>query len=197
MQENKDFQAKNFQVKFQRIAELVAGLENIEDAEARAAAKALLQLLLDLHAFGMERALEIVAASGEVGQRSIDELGRDPVVSSLLVLYNLHPLDLETRVVLAVERVRPHVRKAGGEVDLLGVEAGVVRLRLQITGHACGSTKSTIRSMVEDALYEAAPDALRLQIEGIEDPAGAAGFVPLGKVSAAPALTAVLTGTGL
>jgi hypothetical protein len=48
---------KEFQAKIQRISELVSALENIENPEARAGAKTLVQLLLDLHAAGLERAL--------------------------------------------------------------------------------------------------------------------------------------------
>ncbi len=173
---------KDFQLKVQRIGELVGELENIADPEARASAKALVQLLLDLHGAGLERVMEIVAKNDESGQRTIDDLGRDPLVSSLLVLYGLHPLDVESRVAQAVERVRPQVRKGGGELDLLGIEAGVVRLQLQVTGHGCGSTGKTLKKLVEDALYEAAPDMNRLLIEGLEEPAGSSGFVPLGKL---------------
>jgi len=173
---------KDFQIKVQRIGELVGELENIADPEARASAKALVQLLLDLHGAGMERVMEIVAKNDESGQRTIDDLGRDPLVSSLLVLYGLHPLDVESRVAQAVDRVRPQVRKGGGELDLLGIEAGVVRLQLQVTGHGCSSTGKTLKKLVEDALYEAAPDMNRLVIEGLEEPAGSSGFVPLGKL---------------
>ena len=64
----------------------------------RAAAKELVQLLMDLHGSGLERILEIVFQSGESGRRIIDELGEDPLVSGLLILYGLHPDDLQTRV---------------------------------------------------------------------------------------------------
>jgi Fe-S cluster biogenesis protein NfuA len=173
---------KDFQLKVQRIGELVGELENIADPEARASAKALVQLLLDLHGAGLERVMEIVAKNDESGQPTIDDLGRDPLVSSLLVLYGLHPLDVESRVAQAVERVRPQVRKGGGELDLLGIEAGVIRLQIQVTGHGCGSTGKTLKKLVEDVLYEAAPDMNRLIIEGLEEPAGSSGFVPLGKL---------------
>jgi Fe-S cluster biogenesis protein NfuA len=141
------------------------------------------QLLLDLHSAGLERVMEIVAQNGDAGQHAIDELGRDRLVSSLLVLYGLHPLDLENRVSQAVERVRPQVRKGGGELDLLAIGDGTVRLSLRVTGHACASTGKTLKGMVEDAMYEAAPDMDRLLIEGLEEPAGSSGFVPLGKLS--------------
>src|SRR5271170_6873453 len=186
---------KDFQLKVQRIGQLVGELENIGDAETRASAKALVQLLLDLHAVGLERVMEIVAKNGDSGQRTIDDLGRDPLVSSLLVLYGLHPLDLESRVAQAVERVQPRVRKGGGELELLGIENGGVRLRLQVAGHGCGSTKTTLKAMVEDALYEAAPDLSKLLIEGLEEPDGASGFVPLGKLGSAIAAAPVMSGT--
>jgi Fe-S cluster biogenesis protein NfuA len=176
---------KEFQAKVQRISELVSGLENIENPETRASAKALVQLLLDLHAAGLERTLEIVAKGGDAGQRAIDELGRDSLVSSLLVLYGLHPLDLETRVALAVEKVQPRVRKGGGELQLLGIENGAVRLHLGVDGHSCGSTGNTLKAMVEDAIYEAAPDMNNLLIAGLEEKTSSSGFVPLGKLGGA------------
>jgi Fe-S cluster biogenesis protein NfuA len=176
---------KEFQAKIQRISELVGGLENIENPEARASAKTLVQLLLDLHAVGLERALEIVAKGGDAGQRAIDELGRDSLVSSLLVLYGLHPLDLEDRVALAVEKVQPRVRKGGGELQLLGIENGAVHLHLQVDARSCGSTGKTLKAMVEDAIYEAAPDMSHLLIAGLEEKPSSSGFVPLGKLGAA------------
>ncbi len=184
---------KDFQLKIQRLGELVRDLENIADPESRASAKTLVQLLLDLHSVGLERVMEIVASTGDAGGRTIDDLGRDPLVSGLLVLYGLHPLDTESRVLQAVERLQPRVRKGGGELELLGFESGVVRLHIQVTGHACGSTGKTLKSMVEEALYEAAPDMNALLIEGLEEESGTSGFVPLGKLSgviaSAPALS--------
>lgn len=184
---------KDFQVKVQRIGELVGGLENIADPETRAGAKALVQLILDLHATGLERVLEIIAKNGDVGQRAIDDLGQDPLVSSLLVLYGLHPLDLDSRVEQAVEKVKPQVRKGGGELELLGMENGVVRLHLQVTSHGCASTGKTLKALVEDALYAAAPDMNRFLIEGLEEP-NASGFVPLGKLGGVIATASAVSG---
>jgi Fe-S cluster biogenesis protein NfuA len=116
------------------------------------------------------------------------------LVSSLLVLYGLHPLDLESRVARAVERVRLQVRKGGGELELLSIERGVVRLQLRVTGHGCGSTARTLKTMVEDALYEAAPDMNRLLIEGLEEQVGSSGFVPLGKLGGLIAAGSVTNG---
>lgn len=184
---------QDFQAKVQRIGELVRALENISDAESRASAKALVQLLLDLHAVGLERVMEIVANGGETGWRAIEDFGRDPLVSSLLVLYGLHPLDFASRVAQAIEKVRPQVRKGGGELELLKIEGDVVRLRLQLTGHSCGSTGKALKSLVEAALYEGAPDLSALYIEGLDDPAASTGFVPVGKLGGVSASASAMS----
>jgi len=64
----------------------------------------------------------------------------------------------------------------------------VVRLSLHVNGQGCGSTGKTLKSMVEEALYEAAPDMNALVIEGVDEKSGSAGFVPLGKLGGAIAV---------
>ncbi len=112
----------------------------------------------------------------------IDQLGRDPMVSSLLVLYGLHPEHLETRVAKAVERLEPKLRRDGALIQLLGIEDGAVRIRVTPGAHACGSTTKTLQSTVEDAIYEAAPDLASLTIEGL-DGQPANGFVSLDQLT--------------
>lgn len=165
----------------QRIGGLVQEIESIADPAVRAAAKNLLQLLMDLHGAALEKALDIVAEAGEPGMHIIDRLGRDSLVSSVLILYGLHPEDLETRVVKAVERVRPQLRKQGCEAELLGANEGAIRLRVETGSHTCGSTAKTLQATLEGAIYDAAPDLTSLTIEGLEEKP-ASGFVALDKL---------------
>ncbi len=167
----------------QRMAGLVRELEEIADPNARSAAKQLVRTLMDLHGAVLERTLDKVFEAGETGQRIIDELGADPLVSGLLVLYGLHPQDLETRVTATFQRIAPNLRSHGAEPELLGIDAGEVRLRVTIGAHSCGSTARTARTLLEDALYEAAPDITSLVIEGLDGKA-ASGFVALEKLLA-------------
>jgi len=139
------------------------------------------QLIMEFHGTGLDRTLEILAQAGEPGMAIIEQLGRDPLVSSLLVLYGLHPDSLETRVTKAVERLEPKIRKDGALVQLLGMEGGAVRIRVTPGEHTCGSTSKTLQTMVEDAIYEVAPDIASLSVEGLEGKA-ASGFVSLGKL---------------
>jgi Fe-S cluster biogenesis protein NfuA len=172
---------KNVREDMQRIGGLVQEIESIADPAVRAATKDLVQSLMDLHGAALEKALEIVAETGEPGVSIIDRLGRDSLVSRVLILYGLHPEDLETRVVKAVDKVRPQLRKQGCEVELLGVNDGAIRLRVETGLHTCGSTAKTVQATLEGAMYDAAPDLISLVIEGFEEKP-ASGFVALDKL---------------
>jgi Fe-S cluster biogenesis protein NfuA len=165
----------------QRIGGLVQEIESIADPAARAATRDLVQSLMDLHGAVLEKTLDIVADAGEEGLNIIDRLGRDSLVSSVLILYGLHPEDIETRVVRAVDRVKPQLRKQGCEVELLGVNDGAIRLRVETGSHTCGSTAKTVQATLEETIYDAAPDLTSLVIEGLEEKP-ASGFVALDKL---------------
>jgi Fe-S cluster biogenesis protein NfuA len=175
---------KDFRQDIQRIGGLVQEIESIADPAIRATTKDLVQSLMDLHGAALEKALEIVAETGETGMSIIDRLGRDSLVSSVLILYGLHPEDLESRVVKAVDRVRQQLRKQGCEVELLGVNDGAIRMRVETGSHTCGSTAKTVQATLEAAMYDAAPDLTSLVIEGLEEKP-ASGFVALDKLMGA------------
>lgn len=162
-----------------RIEELVAKLEVSGDPVVVATAKALVEALMDLHGAAIERMLEIVARTGAAGQEIADGFGRDDLVGSLLVLYGLHPLDLETRVRRTLEKLGPRLAKQGSEIELIGIDGGVVRLRVHAAGSNCGSSTGPLKAAVEEALLGAAPDVVRLLIDGLEETGTSSGFVPI------------------
>ena len=174
--------SRDFRDDIQRIGGLVQEIEQIADPAVRAATKGLVQSLMDLHGAALEKALDIVAEAGEPGMGIIDRLGHDALVSSVLILYGLHPEDLETRVLKAIDRVRPQLRKQGCEIEMLDVSDGVIRLRVETGSHTCGSTAKTVQASLEGAVYDAAPDLISLVIEGFEEKP-ASGFVALDKLT--------------
>ena len=82
---------KDFQERVRRIGALVEEIETIADPAARSSARQLMQLVMEFHGAAIDRILEILANGGEPGMAFIEQLGRDPMISSLLVLYGLHP----------------------------------------------------------------------------------------------------------
>ena len=174
---------KEFQQRIQKIEALVRKIETVADPEARASALELFQSIMDLHGAGLERMMEIVFEAGEPGAAAIDKFARDDLVSSLLLLYGLHPLDLDTRVTQALDRVQPYLRSHGGSVELLAITDGVVRLRLEKSSKGCGTSAQGLKQAIEEALYDAAPDIAGLEIEGGMEPASSSGLVQLAGLS--------------
>jgi len=86
-------------------------------------------------------------------------------VSAVLLLHDLHPLGLEERARAAVERARSHLAVEGCTVELLSVEGGIVRVRLDRSlGHH--ATAEEVRTALRDAVLGEAPDVAEVRIEG-------------------------------
>jgi Fe-S cluster biogenesis protein NfuA len=161
--------AREFQSRLERLDALLREAERSPDLGARGRTQELLRAVLDVHAAGLQRLLEHVTAAGDAGRAIVDACARDDVVGGLLLLHGLHPLDVEARVRQALERVRPYLRSHGGNVELLRVEDGVVRLRLQGSCHSCPSSAATMQHTVEEAIYGRAPEVTAVEVEGVAD----------------------------
>ena len=122
----------------------------------------LVQALLDMYGEGLSR---IVAACPDVPVE-------DELVSHLLLLHGLHPVPIADRVTGALDEVRPYLIAHGGGVELLGIDDGVVRLRLEGACNGCPSSALTLTTAVEDAIMRAAPDVERIDAEGVVEPSG-------------------------
>jgi Fe-S cluster biogenesis protein NfuA len=157
---------QEFRKRMGRIETLIQEVERFPDAGARAHTRLIVQSLLELHGAGLERVLEHLAAAGGAGLALIDSLARDELVESLLLLYGLHPLDVETRVRQALDHVRPYLRSQAGDVELLALAGGVVRLRLLGSRHG-RVPSSTLRRAVEEAVYRKAPDVTAIEVEEV------------------------------
>ncbi len=173
---------QDFQKRMKRIETLVEGIQTAADPALRGRTVELVELLMDLHGAGLERLLTILADTGEPGLALIDQLAADPLVASLMLLYGLHPDDLETRVGRALEKVRPYLKSHGGNVQLLAIEENALRLRLEGSCHGCPSSAMTLKLAIEEALHEFAPDATEIIVEGVVPERSPAAFMPLSKI---------------
>ena len=173
---------KEFQEKMRRLGTLVGEIDQVPGGGSKVAARELVQLLMEVHRSGLERIMELVfqtgSESGTSGGAIIDRLGQDPIVRNLLLLYSLHPDDLETRVLRALDVARARLRKFDSRVELVSLHEGAVELRLQASDRPRGSTIKDLRSIVEGAIYDLAPDLLSLTILAPEEESSS-GFVPL------------------
>jgi Fe-S cluster biogenesis protein NfuA/nitrite reductase/ring-hydroxylating ferredoxin subunit len=121
----------------------------------------LARALLDMYGEGLRRILE--RADGRA-------LAEDELVSHLLLLHDLHPVPVEDRVREALESVRPYLESHGGNVELVGVEADVVRVRMHGSCNGCPSSTMTLKLAIEDSIQRMAPEVQRVEAEGTSQP---------------------------
>jgi Fe-S cluster biogenesis protein NfuA len=165
-----------------RVERLLGDVEALTDDAARSTAFETVSALAGVYGEGLRRIVGHIASAGADAVR--EACVRDELVSHLLLLHDLHPDDVGSRVRRALEGVRPALRSHGGDVELLDVEAGVVRLRLRGSCDGCASSATTLRLTVEEAIREAAPDIDRIETE---DDAAAKGPAETGRPGSAPA----------
>ncbi|MGW1894533.1 hypothetical protein ACWCP6_30455 [Streptomyces sp. NPDC002004] len=155
-----------------QVEEVLDRLAASGDPQARAAAEELVRVLMDFYGAGLARALELLRRAQHQGPGAdpLAALLGDELVASLLVLHDLHPDDLATRVARATDRIRAQ----GAELAGIDEATGVVRLRTTGSGGCgCPSTQETIRRAAEDALACFAPE-----VTGVELEAGGAAREP-------------------
>lgn len=152
-----------------RIEQLIAELRAINEPRARETAEELVRSLLELYGGGIARMMEIVDES-PVGGELFGRFAGDDLVASLLLLHGLHPESAEERIVRALDKVRPYLASHGGDVTLLGIADDVVHLRLEGSCHGCPSSTVTMKLAIEKAIEEAAPEIVRIEVEGVAEP---------------------------
>jgi len=159
----------NEPVGLQNVDRLIAKVQGLADADARAAALELVKTILDFHASGLDRMMELTSAAGETGWTIMDEFGRDVLVSNMLLLHGLNPLDTATRVRDALEKVRPYLQSHGGNVELIEVSGDTVRLRLIGSCNGCPSSSLTLKAAIETSIKELAPEITSIRSEGVDN----------------------------
>lgn len=158
---------REFQTRLNRLDELLIETEQALDPAARMRLQEVVQAILELHGSGLQRLLEHITDAGEAGRRIRDACARDGIVAGLLLLHDLHPFDVETRVRQALDSVRPALRSHGGNVDLIEINDGMVRLRLQGSCHHCPSSAVTMQQTIEDAILGLAPEIHTVEVDGL------------------------------
>jgi len=151
-----------------RIDELVGELAGLPDDGPRALAEELIGTILELHGDALRDVLEL--ASTHSGGALLDALAADELVRSVLLIHDLHPVSLRTRVEQALDSVRPIMHGHKGDVELLGIADEVVRLRLTGSCEGCPSSELTMKAAVEKAIYEAAPEVIGIEVKGLSPP---------------------------
>jgi nitrite reductase/ring-hydroxylating ferredoxin subunit/Fe-S cluster biogenesis protein NfuA len=122
-------------------------------------------LVVQLEREGDERALGLLQLVDAIHRPALEALvaGQPdhPMARALLAMYDLAPVDDIVKVEEGLDRVRPYVESHGGQLDLLGLDDGVVRVSLS----ASWRSDVTLHRQIEDVLRECYPGFRELVAE--------------------------------
>lgn len=148
-----------------RLEELLADVE--QDEQVRDRVFELLDGVDALHRLAVTRLADALGDRLHALRRG------DAAIDWLFEAYGVGVEDVEAASA-ALEQVRPYLHDHGGEVEVLAVRHGVVRVRLIGACSGCTSAAQTLRHGVEEALREHLPGFVELDVA----PDGAAPHAP-------------------
>jgi Fe-S cluster biogenesis protein NfuA/nitrite reductase/ring-hydroxylating ferredoxin subunit len=161
----------------ERLQKLLAEVEALPYPGARELIQDCMESVLGFYGAGLKRILQVVSEDGPEGRKVFRDLIRDDVIKGLLLIHDLHPLNLENRLLEALDKVRPYLKSHGGNVELISLENDAARLRLQGTCQSCASSSVTLELAIRHAIEQACPDLVHFEVEGIAQDKSAASLV--------------------
>jgi len=156
----------------QRIQELIEEIDALPDTDTRNMMQECIQEILSFYGKGLERILKIISNGNNSAAKDIyNNLIGDSFICGLLLIHDLHPLDLKTRLYQALEKVRPYIDSHGGSVEVVSLENGIAKIKLAGSCKSCPSSSSTLELGIKQAIEEICPDLAGLEVEGITESA--------------------------
>ncbi|MBI5033731.1 MAG: NifU family protein [Chloroflexi bacterium] len=152
----------NFNAALQRLDELVQEFDELPFPDVREKAFEMLQLIDAVHRESLGRLIAFIHQQGH--PELVLRAAHDPAVQTLLHLYDFLPTEDREQVELALEAIRPYIHSHGGQVQVLGVEEGIVHLRLTGTCHGCAGSVNTLQRGIEVALRDHYPRFQRIEV---------------------------------
>jgi Fe-S cluster biogenesis protein NfuA len=159
----------------ERVQQLSEQVDELPDPRARELASDIVAAVIAMYGDGLERIVAAIDESGQAAAPIMARLTEDGAVSSLLLIHDLYPVDLQERVLEALDTVRPYMESHGGNVELVSLDDGVARLALRGSCNGCSASRATLEQAIEQALAEHAPDLAGLEVTGVVDAIPAPG----------------------
>lgn len=163
-----DEEQLSYREAWEHIAELADGLANHPDSKVSERVLELLDWVDAVHRDGLGRLIEMIRSwRGEI---FLESIARDEITGTMLEAYGLgEGLDPEAdeankkAIEAAMAEIRPLVESHGGDIEIVAVEDGVVKVRMKGTCNGCASSSATLTYGLEAALKNHWPSFRRLE----------------------------------
>ncbi|MEP6476439.1 MAG: NifU family protein [Actinomycetota bacterium] len=147
----------------QRLEDLVAEMEQL-DEPLRDRVFELLDGIDTIHRLALDRLAEAL------GTERLEEIrAADPAIRWLLDAYGAG-IDQRSAAEAALDSIRPYIHSHGGEVQVIDVSAGVVRVKLSGSCSGCTASAVTLQNGVEEALREHLSGFVAMEVEAEQSP---------------------------
>ena len=158
-----------------RIERLLDNVRVGADPSVYAHVQELVRQVTELYGAGLARIVDVVGADAPASMMTLLD---DELVSSLLVMHDLHPDNVTARVERALASVRPFLGQHGGDVELVDIDVVANAVLLRLLGSCDGGPSSavTLQHAVERAVRDAAPE---IEIIDVEQPVAAGVSTPV------------------
>jgi len=148
-----------------RIESLLDDLASLPDRRAGQWGEDLVRLITDLYGAGMERVIEIAGqADAPRGHALLERLAEDELVSSLLLVHDLHPLSLRQRVERALDELRLAMSAADVRMVHLNEEESSIKLRLA-TSDPSPTTGAALEEKLRERITQVAPELEKIEVD--------------------------------
>lgn len=154
---------------FEQLQALLESIEQHPEEAVRNHVRALVYTLLDLHHGALKRMLEMISDQPD-GKKILQELGDDRLVSAVLMVHELMPQTLETRVETAIDAAREQLQIYGADVEIVSIDNGIARLKLIGSSSTANVSTTLLKSEIEQAVNNIAPDLLNIEYEDLIAP---------------------------
>ena len=149
-----------------RVERLLDQVESYSDPTVRRTVFELLDLIDAMHREALTR---LAGGLNSVGflEKAVD----DPFVAHLLSVYGLlgDEEDPEPLVRDALTEILPYVHSHGGEIEVVGIDRGIVTVRMLGSCAGCPSSVVTLTQSFEKALRSRWPSLIRIEVEDEQD----------------------------
>jgi Fe-S cluster biogenesis protein NfuA len=167
----------------QRAARLSAAEQAVAalDSEARQAATELVDAVEAHHAAVLRRVVGRLRQD-ERGAELLYEVVEDPEVYASLVKAGIVRPSLAMQAIQVLDGIRPYLQSHNGDVELVRIEGGTAYVRLLGSCQGCGSSSTTLRDSVAEALLAHLPEISDVE-EVPPEVAPSDTFVPVSALS--------------
>src|SRR5436305_6937729 len=113
---------ENLNRQSEHIQDLIDQVNQLPDASTRDLVQECIAEISSLYGKGLEKIMDLLMEENNpAATRIINRLMENSFISGLLLIHDLHPLDLSTRLRFALEKVRPYMESHGGNVEIVSL----------------------------------------------------------------------------